>query len=86
MDIEDIAKIDLFLRNQKGSEHLLDVEALIIADNDPNSINKLKQAAQRLTKLNNEALDEIKGTWNNLFTQQVRFSVTRAKEKASNMK
>lgn len=81
MDIEDIAKIDLFLRSDKGSQHLLDIEDLIVVESDSNAINHLKSAAQRLTQLNNDAPEEIKSTWNNLFTQQVRFSVGRAKEK-----
>lgn len=81
MDIEDIAKIDLFLRSQNGTQNLLDVDALIITDNEPNSVTKFKSAAKRLTTLNNESLEEIKGTWHNLFSQQVRFSVSRAKEK-----
>lgn len=81
MDIEDIAKIDLFLRSNKGSQHLLDIEDLIIVENDNDSVNKLKAAAQRLNQLNNDSADEIKKTWSNLFKQQVRFSVSRAKDK-----
>lgn len=81
MDIEEIAKLDLFLRQNHGTQNLLDVEALIIADDDPNTVTKLKDATQRLTKLNTDSLEEIKETWKNLFSQQVRFSVSRTKEK-----
>jgi hypothetical protein len=83
MDIEEIAKLDLFLRNNKGAQHLLDIDDLIISENDPNSVTKLKLAAQRLTKLDHSSYIEIKETWINLFSQQVRFSVRRAKEKAN---
>lgn len=81
MEIEDIAKIDLFLRSKNGLENILDVENLIIASGDPNCINKLKDGAYRLHSLDNPGPDEIKQTWQNLFTKQVRFSVNRAKIK-----
>lgn len=86
MEIEDIAKIDLFLRSHKGTENILDIEDLIVIDNDSQAINKLKNAAQRLTQINHDAPDEIKGTWHNLFTQQVRFSVSRTKDISKNNK
>lgn len=85
MDIEDIAKIDLYLRAKNGSQHLLDVEGLIIADNDPNAVTKLKDAASRLNALNNPAPEEINATWTNLFSKQVRYSVNRAKQKKKNI-
>lgn len=81
MEIEDIAKIDLFLKSQNGLNNILDVENLIIAAGDPNCINKLKDGAYRLHTLDNPSSDEIKQTWQNLFTKQVRFSVNRAKHK-----
>ena len=81
MDIEDIAKIDLFLKTKNGKDHILHVDSLIISDNDTNAVNKLKDAAYQLNEINNSASDEIKETWQNLFTKQVRFSVNRAKNK-----
>lgn len=84
MEIEDIAKLDLYLRSKNGRQHLLDTESLIIADNDANAVNKLKDAAYRLNEIDNSAPDEIKQTWQNLFSKQVRFSVTRAKNKRKN--
>jgi hypothetical protein len=81
MDIEDIAKLDLYLRSQKGLQHILDIENLIIVDNDPNSVTKLKDAVHRLNEIDNTAPQEIKETWHNLFNKQVRYSVTRVKQK-----
>lgn len=85
MDIEEIAKIDLFLRAKNGSDHLLDVEALIIADNDTTAVTKLKDAAYRLNTVNSlantPAPEEIHATWANLFSKQVRYSVNRVKQK-----
>lgn len=81
MEIEDIAKMELFLRSKNGLENILDVENLIIASGDSNCVNKLKEGAYRLYSLDNEGPDEIKQTWQNLFTKQVRFSVNRAKQK-----
>ena len=81
MDIEDIAKLDLFLRQKNGTQNLLDIEALIIADDNPQAVNKLKEAATRLNKIELDGLENVKETWKNLFTHQVRFSVNRAKEK-----
>lgn len=81
MDIEDIAKIDLFLRSNCGLEHILDVDSLIVVSNDQNSVNKLKDAAYRLQNLNNPCPETIHKTWQNLFVKQVRYSVNRAKQK-----
>ncbi len=82
MEIEDIAKLDLFLKSKNGKQNILDTENLIIIDNDSQSVNKLKQAAYRLNDLENSNFpEEVKLTWQNLFSKQVRFSVTRAKNK-----
>jgi hypothetical protein len=81
MDIEEIAKIDLYLRAKNGLQHLMDVEALIIAEQDTNAVTKLKDAAYRLNDVNNPAPEEIQATWANLFSKQVRYSVNRAKQK-----
>ena len=82
MEIEDIAKLDLYLKAKNGKTHILDVESLIIADNDSQAVTKLKDAAYRLNEI--ESLNvpsELKQTWQNLFTKQVKFSVSRAKNK-----
>jgi hypothetical protein len=82
MEIEDIAKLDLYLRSKNGRQHLLDTDSLIIADNDAQAVNKLKDAAYRLNELDSSVVpEEIKQTWQNLFTKQVRYSVSRAKNK-----
>lgn len=82
MEIEDIAKIDLYLRMKNGKQNLLQTEALIIIENDQQAVNKLKEAAYKLNEINNTNVpEEIKQTWQNLFTKQLRFSVARAKEK-----
>ena len=79
MDIEDIAKIDLFLKQNKGLENLMDVENLIIANGTPDAINKLKEGAYKLHNIKAPAPNELKETWQNLFAQQVKFSVNRVK-------
>jgi plasmid replication initiation protein len=82
MEIEDIAKVDLYLRMKNGKQNLLQTEALIIIENDPQAVNKLKEAAYKLNEIDNHNVaEEIKQTWHNLFTKQLRFSVARAKEK-----
>lgn len=84
MEIEDIAKLDLFLRQHSGTQNILDIEALIVTDNEPNSVTKLKDAVHRLNSLNkleNNELQDLKETWKNLFEKQVRLSVNRTKEK-----
>jgi hypothetical protein len=86
MEIEDIAKLDLYLKLKNGRENILQTESLIIIENDAKAINKLKEAAYKLNEIENkDAPPEIKETWHNLFTKQVRFSVTRAKEKRKNL-
>ncbi len=86
MEIEDIAKIDLYLKLKNGRENILQTESLIIIENDAKAINKLKEAAYKLNEIDNKDVStEIKETWHNLFTKQVRFSVTRAKEKRKNI-
>lgn len=79
MEIEDIAKIDLFLKQKNGLENLMDVENLIIASGTPNAINKLKEGAYKLHQISSPAPEELKETWQNLFTKQVKFSVNRVK-------
>ena len=79
MDIEEIAKIELFLKSQQGLDNLLNVEKLIVVEKDENAINKLKDGAYKLHSLDNSSSQELKETWQNLFTKQVKFSVNRAK-------
>lgn len=84
MEIEDIAKLDLFLRQHSGTQNILDIESLIVTDNEPNSVTKLKDAVHRLNALNkleNNEIEDLKNTWKNLFEKQVRLSVNRTKEK-----
>ena len=67
---------------KNGQQNLLQTEALIIVENDAQSVNKLKEAAFRLNEIENTNVpEELKQTWHNLFTKQLRFSVSRAKEK-----
>jgi len=82
MEIENIAKIDLYLKIKNGRENLLSIDALIIADSNQQIVNKLKEAAHYLNKIENfDEVDELKQTWKNLFASQLRFSVNRVKEK-----
>lgn len=87
MEIEDISKIDLFLKINQNFQSILDIDNLIIIDNDPNSIKDLKNSAYRLTKIENDNNnDELFQTWKYLFSKQVKFSVQRAKEKSNDEK
>ncbi len=81
MEIEEIAKIDLFLKSMKGTDNILAIDSLIIIQNDPQCVNKLKEGAFTLTEMKNDASEEIKATWENLFSKQVRYSVNRAKNR-----
>lgn len=81
MDIEEIAKLDFYLKTQNGRRNIIDVEALIVCENDSQAVNKLKDAAYRLNEVNHEPSNELQKTWHNLFAKQLRFSVSRAKEK-----
>lgn len=80
MDIEDIAKMDLYLRSNNGRQNLLDIEALIITKDDTASLSKFKDAAYRLNSVDHTGAEELKASWQNLFSRQVRFSVDRAKK------
>lgn len=81
MDIENIAKLDLFLKSQNGFKNIYDIDNLIVTENDQNSATKLKNAAYSLQSLQNIATEEIRATWSNLFGKQVRYSVNRVKQK-----
>jgi len=87
MDIEEIAKLDFYLKCQSGIANIIDIESLIICENDTQAVNKLKNAAYRLSEanhvLNNQVNDEKQKTWQNLFAKQLKFSVSRAKDKRS---
>lgn len=78
MEIEDIAKMDLYLRSTNGRQNLLDIEALIIIKNDTASLSKFKDAAYRLNTVDHSGAEDLKASWQNLFSRQVRFSVDRA--------
>lgn len=80
MDVEDIAKIDYFLKTKNGTQNILDIDDLIISDDKVTNVKNLQTAAFRLNKI--ESTDnELFATWKNLFTKQVKFSVHIAKEK-----
>lgn len=81
MEIEDIAKLDLYLRSENGIQNLFDIDALIVIKNDTASLSKFKDAAYRLNTLEKEAPEELVISWQNLFSRQVRFSVDRANNK-----
>jgi hypothetical protein len=81
MNIEEIAQLDLFLKNKNGLEHIINIDKLIIIEKDQNAPIKLKQAAYILQDIPNEASEEIKSTWANLFGKQIRYSVNRVKAK-----
>lgn len=83
MEIEDIAKIDLFLKSKNGFQNVFDIDSLIVVEKDQNAATKLKDAAYRLQNIPNEANEEIKSTWINFFSKQIRYSVNRVKQKKS---
>lgn len=81
MDIESIAKLDLFLKSQNGFQNIYDIDNLIVTENDQNAATKLKNAAYNLQNIPNASTEEIRSTWSNLFGKQVRYSVNRVKQK-----
>lgn len=81
MDIENIAKLDLFLKSQNGFQNIYDIDNLIVSENDQNSATKLKNAAYNLQNIKNISTEEVRATWSNLFGKQVRYSVNRVKQK-----
>jgi hypothetical protein len=81
MDIENIAKLDLFLKKQNGFQNICAIDNLIIIENDQNAVKKLKDAAYFLQNIQNTTTEDIRTTWNNLFAKQIRYSVNRVKQK-----
>lgn len=81
MDIENIAKLDLFLKNQNGFQNMYAIDNLIVTENDQLAAKKLKDAAHLLQSIPNAASEEVRATWSNLFGKQVRYSVNRVKQK-----
>jgi len=81
MEIENIAKLDLFLKNQNGFQNIYDIDNLIVVENDQSAATRLKDAAYRLQNIPNISNEEIRATWTNLFGKQVRYSVNRVKQK-----
>lgn len=81
MDIENIAKLDLFLKNQNGFQNIYAIDNLIVTENDQNAAKKLKDAAYLLQNIPNLSTEEVRATWSNLFGKQVRYSVNRVKQK-----
>lgn len=81
MDIENIAKLDLFLKTQNGFQNIYDIDNLIVTENDQNAATKLKNAAYNLQSIPNPSTEEVRATWSNLFGKQVRYSVNRVKQK-----
>jgi hypothetical protein len=83
MQIEDIAKLDLYLRSENGIQNLLDVDDLIVVKNDIASLSKFKDAAYRLKNVDYTAAEKLKVTWEHLFPRQVRYSIDRANNKVN---
>ena len=80
MEVEDLAKIDFFIRTSNIKNPILEVDSLILGDGETSSLAKFKDAAYKLNELdNNKGSATDKQTWQNLFGKQVKFSVARAK-------
>ncbi len=81
MEVEDLAKIDFFIRTSNIKNSILEVDSLILGDGNTSSLAKFKDAAYKLNEIENLncSLNE-KQTWQNLFSKQVKYSVARAKE------
>lgn len=84
MDIDKIAKLDMYLRAKNGSQNILDIDSLIVSDIEPQSILKFKNSAKRLAEYNVDHVEnELKETWKNLFNKQVKYSFNEIKTKVS---
>ncbi len=80
MEVEDLAKIDFFIRTSNIKNPILEVDSLILGGCDTSSLSKFKDAAYKLNEIDNNKVNETeKKTWQNLFGKQVKFSVSRAK-------
>lgn len=81
MEVEDLAKIDYFIRTSTIKNSILEVDSLILGDGSTSSLAKFKDAAYKLNEIENHNCSSTeKQTWQNLFGKQVKFSVARAKE------
>jgi hypothetical protein len=81
MEVEDLAKIDFFIRTSNIKNPILEVDSLILGDGNTTSLSKFKDAAYKLNEIENiKFSNNEKQTWQNLFNKQVKFSVARAKE------
>lgn len=81
MEVEDLAKIDFFIRTSNIKNAILEVDSLILGEGNNSCISKFKDAAYRLNEIENLNCNETEQkTWQNLFNKQVKFSVNRAKE------
>ena len=82
MEIDKIAKLDMYLRAKNGSQNILDLDSLIISDIEPQTILKFKNSAKRLADYNVEYVeDELRETWKNLFNKQVKHSFNEIKSR-----
>lgn len=82
MEIDKIAKLDMYLRAKNGSQNILDLDSLIISDIEPQTILKFKNSAKRLAEYNIDYVeDELKETWKNLFNKQVKHSFNEIKSR-----
>ncbi len=81
LNIKEFIEIDLYFKTKFGNKMLLNIDNLIIADNDQDAVNKLKQAVSELMQAGQKLPPSNKEKWDALFSKQVRSSVDRAKQK-----
>lgn len=84
MDVDKIAKLDMYIRTKNGSQNILDIDSLIVSDIEPQTILKFKNSAKRLAEYDVDHVEEeLKETWKNLFNKQVKYSFNEIKNKVS---
>ena len=84
MEIDKIAKLDMYLRAKNGSQNILDLDSLIISDIDPQTILKFKNSAKRLVEYQVDHVEpELAETWKNLFNKQIKYSFNEIKTRVS---
>lgn len=79
MELEQIIKIDLYLKAKGGVKSLMDIDHLMVASDDKDAVNKIKASAASLMKVEQYVDSELLELWKDLFKKQVRSSVDRVK-------
>lgn len=79
MELEQIIKIDLYLKAKGGVKALMEIDHLMVVADDKDAVNNIKTAAASLMKVEQYVDAELLELWKDIFKKQVRSSVDRVK-------